>query len=139
TFQRGGTLVADATGRLTLPFAPELRPRAPAAPGEPADLDGTALLAAVAPRTGGRLLDTPAALFHPRPPTLTTRQPPRAHLPAARPPPASRGDARSRPPCVPHPPRPLQLPPPPPRKRLTPFRIFGIRLRSQNSGRGAVW
>jgi hypothetical protein len=80
TFQHRGALVADATGRLTLPFAPELRPRAPPAPGEPSELGGPALLAAVAARTGGRVLTNPADLFDPGHAELETRQPVRTQV-----------------------------------------------------------
>jgi uncharacterized membrane protein len=85
TFQRGSSLVADATGRLTLPFAPELRPRVPntataGAGTEPPQLDGPALLAAVAARTGGRVLTTPADLFDPGQAELETRQPVRTQV-----------------------------------------------------------
>jgi uncharacterized protein YegL len=67
TLNRGPAPIADASGRLPLPFAPELRPRPPEA--------GHALLAAIAARTGGsvlgaaeparRLSDVPAHLFDP--------------------------------------------------------------------------
>ena len=45
-----GSLVADATGRLTLPFAPELLPR------PPASTEGTTALAAAASASGGRVV-----------------------------------------------------------------------------------
>jgi hypothetical protein len=56
-----------------LPFAPELRPRAPATPRR-GGLDGPALLAAVA-RTGGRVLTDPTAIFDPGTDTRETSQP----------------------------------------------------------------
>jgi len=77
---RGSTPVADAGGRLPLPFAPELRPHVPAGPGPAADAGGTALLAAVAARTGGRLLSDPAALFDPGPERRETHQPVRTEI-----------------------------------------------------------
>jgi uncharacterized membrane protein len=66
---RGHTLVADAGGRLSLPFAAELRPRAGDEP------DGRALLAAVAARTGGRVLASAAEIFAPGPEHRETHQP----------------------------------------------------------------
>jgi Ca-activated chloride channel homolog len=45
-----GTLVAEATGRLTLPFAPELLPR------PPASTEGAAALASAAAASGGRVV-----------------------------------------------------------------------------------
>jgi uncharacterized membrane protein len=66
---RGRTLVADAGGRLSLPFAAELRPRAGDEP------DGRALLAAVAARTGGRVLASAAEIFAPGPDHRETHQP----------------------------------------------------------------
>jgi len=65
---------------MTLPFAPELRPRPPASEHEASELDGPALLAAVAARTGGRVLTDPAALFDPGPAHLETHQPVRAEV-----------------------------------------------------------
>jgi Ca-activated chloride channel homolog len=87
SFLRGTTLVADATGRLTLPVAPELRPRVPPAPSggatpgsEPRQPDGAALLAAVTARTGGRILTDPAALLDPGADQRETRQPVRTDV-----------------------------------------------------------
>ncbi len=59
TLNRGAVPIADASGRLAIPFAPELRPRleggaaAEAAGDRPAP---SATLAAIAARTGGREL-----------------------------------------------------------------------------------
>jgi uncharacterized membrane protein len=64
---RAGTPVGDATGRLALPFAPELRPSA-------GDARGPALLAAVAARTGGRVLTNAAEVLDPGPARPETRQ-----------------------------------------------------------------
>jgi uncharacterized membrane protein len=50
TFTAAGTPAADAAGRLTLPFAPELLPR------PPASNDGPAELAAAAAASGGRVV-----------------------------------------------------------------------------------
>lgn len=49
-----GVPAADASGRITLPFAPELRPHLPAA--SKVAPEGPALLAAVAGETGGRVI-----------------------------------------------------------------------------------
>jgi Ca-activated chloride channel family protein len=77
---RAGAPVADASGRLALPFAPELRPSvAPA--GDDADaLRGPALLAAVAARTGGRVLTNPLDLLDPGADRRETRQPVRTPI-----------------------------------------------------------
>src|SRR5262249_48954332 len=80
---RAGAPVADGGGRLTLPFAPELRPRPPAAAvpgaaGDTAELTGPALPAAVAARTGSRPPPAPPAapaVFDPGPETRDTSQP----------------------------------------------------------------
>jgi uncharacterized membrane protein len=75
TLVRAGAPVGEATGRLALPFAPELRPSAPAT-GDDADaLRGPALLAAVAARTGGRVLENPVDLLDPGTDHRETRQP----------------------------------------------------------------
>jgi Ca-activated chloride channel homolog len=50
TFTAAGAPAADATGRLTLPFAPELLPR------PPASTEGAAELAAAAAASGGRVI-----------------------------------------------------------------------------------
>jgi uncharacterized membrane protein len=68
-----GAPAGDATGRLALPFAPELRPHPPG--DDSAALRGPALLAAVAARTGGRVLEDPAAIFDPGAERRLTRQP----------------------------------------------------------------
>jgi Ca-activated chloride channel family protein len=49
-FTAGGAPATDATGRLTLPFAPELMPR------PPSSTEGTAELAAAAAASGGRVV-----------------------------------------------------------------------------------
>jgi Ca-activated chloride channel family protein len=70
-----GAPVGEATGRLALPFAPELRPSVPAT-GDDADaLRGPALLAAVAARTGGRVLTNPLDVLDPGTERRETRQP----------------------------------------------------------------
>lgn len=75
TLTRAGAPVGEATGRLALPFAPELRPRA-TAPGEAPDASrGPALLAAVAARTGGRILEDPLEILDPGADQRETRQP----------------------------------------------------------------
>ncbi len=51
-----GAPVADATGHLSLPLAPELRPSVPDLGDDNDSLRGAALLAAVATRTGGRVV-----------------------------------------------------------------------------------
>ena len=63
-------------GRMTLPFAPELRPHPPGRRDGAAADEGPALLAATAARTGGRLVSDPRELLRrrPRPP----RDPPAA-------------------------------------------------------------
>ncbi|HXI54713.1 MAG TPA: VWA domain-containing protein [Polyangia bacterium] len=58
---RGTLPIAEASGRLTLPFARELRPRT----GDAAAVSGPALLRAVAARTGGTNLGDPARAFDP--------------------------------------------------------------------------
>jgi uncharacterized membrane protein len=82
TLGRGAAPVADAGGRLTIPVAPELRPRVPfaAGAGEPAELGGATLLAAVAARTGGHALTDPAAIFDPGPAGRETQQPVRTQV-----------------------------------------------------------
>ena len=69
SFTYGGAPVADASGRLTLPFAPELMPRLPASN------DGAALLAAVAARSGGRVVTDPIEVLDPGSERRETRQP----------------------------------------------------------------
>jgi hypothetical protein len=58
---RGTLPIAEASGRLTLPFARELRPRTV----DTAAVSGPALLQAVAARTGGSRLGDPARAFDP--------------------------------------------------------------------------
>jgi Ca-activated chloride channel family protein len=67
----GRNPVAEADGRMTLPFAPELRPRPPTGAGD----EGAAALAAAAARTGGRVVTDPAELFAPGADRRETRQP----------------------------------------------------------------
>jgi uncharacterized membrane protein len=74
SFARAGAPVADATGRLTLPFAPELMPH-PAGSTE-----GTASLAAAAVRSGGRVVSDPAEVLDPGGERRETRQPLRAPI-----------------------------------------------------------
>ena len=75
TLTRAGAPVGEATGRLALPFAPELRPSAPAASDDAEALRGPALLAAVTARTGGRVLTNPVELLDPGSDHRETRQP----------------------------------------------------------------
>jgi Ca-activated chloride channel homolog len=70
---RAGAPVGDATGRLAVPFAPELRPSAP--DDDAAALRGPALLAAVAARTGGRVVTNPTDVLDPGAERRETRQP----------------------------------------------------------------
>jgi Ca-activated chloride channel family protein len=72
TLSAGTVPAAAASGRMTLPFAPELRPHPPAAAaaggaGGPADGapggEGPSLLAATAARTGGRLIGDVRELY----------------------------------------------------------------------------
>ncbi len=85
SLNRGTLPVADATGRLAIPFAPELRPR-PAGVGVGVGVSGAAgpspTLAAIAARTGGReIAEADAAtLLDPRPDRRTTLQPIRTQV-----------------------------------------------------------
>ncbi len=72
SLRAAGYPVADASGRLTLPFAPELRPQAWMA-GAPND--GVAALAAAAARTGGRIVRDPSEVLDPGHDRRETRQP----------------------------------------------------------------
>jgi Ca-activated chloride channel family protein len=74
TLTRAGAPIGEATGRLALPFAPELRPSVPAADDGEA-LRGPALLAAVAARTGGRVLTNAVDVLDPGAERRETRQP----------------------------------------------------------------
>ena len=69
SFTHAGAPVADASGRLTLPFAPELLPHAPASN------EGAALLATAAARSGGRVVARPAEVLDPGSDRRETRQP----------------------------------------------------------------
>jgi uncharacterized membrane protein len=77
TLTRAGAPTGEATGRLALPFAPELRPSPPpaAADADAPALRGPALLAAAAARTGGRVLTDPQGLLDPAGERRETRQP----------------------------------------------------------------
>ena len=75
TLTRSGAPVGEATGRLALPFAPELRPSVPAASDDGEAPRGPALLAAAAARTGGRVLTNPVDLLDPGTERRETRQP----------------------------------------------------------------
>jgi uncharacterized membrane protein len=70
-----GAPIADASGRLTLPFAPELRPRPPASSAGAAADEGAALLATVAGATGGRVITDSLEVLAPGPDRPETRQP----------------------------------------------------------------
>jgi uncharacterized membrane protein len=73
TLSAGKTPTAAAAGRMTLPFAPELRPHPPAADG--AAGEGPALLATTAARTGGRLIKDVRELYEATRDGRETRQP----------------------------------------------------------------
>jgi hypothetical protein len=77
TLSAGKVPAAAAAGRMTLPFAPELRPHPPAATGDGAAVanEGPALLAATATRTGGRLIGDPRELYDAARDGRETRQP----------------------------------------------------------------
>ena len=57
---QGAQPIAEASGRLAIPYARELQPRV-AEMGRRGE--GWALLEAIAARTGGRVVDGPAGLF----------------------------------------------------------------------------
>jgi hypothetical protein len=78
SLSHAGLPIADANGRLAIPFAPELRPRPAAAPG-PAAARSPAL-AAIAARTGGREITDPAVILDPGPDRRTTLQPIRTQV-----------------------------------------------------------
>ncbi len=70
SFTHAGAPVADASGRLTLPFAPELMPRTPASS------EGAELLALAAARSGGRVVgDAREVISDPAWQRRETRQP----------------------------------------------------------------
>ena len=77
TLSAGKIPTAAASGRMTLPFAPELRPHPPAGPGGTgaAAPEGPALLASVAARTGGRLIGDVRQLYEDGRDRRETRQP----------------------------------------------------------------
>jgi Ca-activated chloride channel homolog len=72
TLTRAGAPVGEATGRLALPFAPELRPRVP---DDTDAAHGLGSLEAVAARTGGRVLTNPVDVLAPGTDHRETRQP----------------------------------------------------------------
>jgi Ca-activated chloride channel family protein len=74
SFAQAGAPVADAGGRLTLPFAPELMPH-PAGSTE-----GAGNLAAAAARSGGRVVSDPSEVLDPGGERRETRQPLRAPI-----------------------------------------------------------
>jgi Ca-activated chloride channel homolog len=74
TLSAGAVPTAAANGRMTLPFAPELRPHPPAATGAAA-AEGPALLATTAARTGGRLISDIRELYEAGRDRRETRQP----------------------------------------------------------------
>ena len=86
SLNRGTLPVADASGRLAVPFAPELRPRVGAGGGNPGattESGPSPTLAAIAARTGGRELDEAAeiaTLLDPGPDRRTTLQPIRTQV-----------------------------------------------------------
>jgi hypothetical protein len=73
TLSAGKSPAAAAAGRMTLPFAPELRPHPPAA-ARTAN-EGPALLTATAARTGGRPISEPRELYDAAGDGRETRQP----------------------------------------------------------------
>jgi hypothetical protein len=74
---RDGRPLAQASGHVSIPSAPELRPAATASPdGAPTGAD---LLGAIASRTGGGILRSPEDLFQGAPPRPHSR-PLRSHL-----------------------------------------------------------
>ncbi|HZL17505.1 MAG TPA: VWA domain-containing protein [Polyangia bacterium] len=74
SFTQAGAPVADASGRLTLPFAPELMPH-PAGSTE-----GVANLAAAVARSGGRVVSDPTEVLDPGGERRETRQSIRAPI-----------------------------------------------------------
>jgi hypothetical protein len=78
---RRGTLpVAEASGRLALTYARELRPRIEAARALDDRTDGTRLLEALAARTGGTILDDPARVLDPGADHRTAQVPVRTEI-----------------------------------------------------------
>jgi Ca-activated chloride channel family protein len=75
TLRRAGLPVADAAGRLAIPFAPELRPRLTVAAAGP-----SAALAAIAARTGGHEIADASHLFDAGQERRTTLQPLRTQI-----------------------------------------------------------
>ena len=72
SLRAAGYPVADASGRLALPFAPELRPQVSMPGGAN---DGVAALATAAARTGGRIVRDPSEVLDPGHDRRDTRQP----------------------------------------------------------------
>jgi Ca-activated chloride channel family protein len=70
TLHAARTPVAEADGRMTLPFAPELRPQPPGPAGD----EGAAALRAAAVRAGGRVITDPVELLAPGTDHRETRQ-----------------------------------------------------------------
>ena len=77
TLSTGTVPTAAASGRMTLPFAPELRPRPPAGEGS---AEGPALLATTAARTGGRIVSDVRQLYEDGRDRRETRQPMRTPI-----------------------------------------------------------
>jgi hypothetical protein len=78
TLSAGTVPTAAASGRMTLPFAPELRPRPPAGPGGATGAaagEGPTLLATTAARTGGRIVSDVRQLYDDGRDRRETRQP----------------------------------------------------------------
>jgi uncharacterized membrane protein len=69
TFTLAGAPAADATGRLALPFAPELLPR------PPSSTEGAAELGAAAAASGGRVVHDAREVLDPGPDRRETRHP----------------------------------------------------------------
>jgi Ca-activated chloride channel homolog len=72
---RAGAPVGEVSGRLALPFAPELRPSPPSTVDDATAVSGPALLAAAATRTGGRVLTNVVDVLDPGDERRETRQP----------------------------------------------------------------
>ncbi|HEY2900557.1 MAG TPA: VWA domain-containing protein [Polyangia bacterium] len=77
---RGNLPVAEASGRLALPYARELRPRIESARAFDDRTDGARLLEGLAARTGGTILDDPAQVLDPGGDHRTARVPVRTEI-----------------------------------------------------------
>ena len=75
TLSAGTVPTAAASGRMALPFAPELRPRPPSGEGAADVEEGPALLATTAARTGGRIVSDVRQLYEDGRDRRETRQP----------------------------------------------------------------